>query len=125
MHFEDFVFEGADAVLGHGDFVLHGQVFLVGLDLHQLVFEFGQPALDHGEVFVEGAPRGLIFGEPGLDGVERLLSGADAFVQRLQRRGQVGERPSTRLRVQVELLEADEALEVRRHVATVRRACLG
>jgi hypothetical protein len=123
--FEDFVFEAADAFLGHGDLVLHGQVFLVGLDLHQLIFEFGQAALDHGEVLVERAFRGLIFGEPGFDRVQRLLSRVDAFVQRLQRRGQFGESPSTRFRVHIELLEADEALEVRRHVSTVRRAFLG
>ena len=98
--------------LGGGDLLLHRLVFLVRLHFHQLVFVFRQPGLDGGDFLLDLAPCRLAVREPLLGVGNGGLLCRQPLGKRLLNSRNVRNASASGIDVGVELLKADEVLEV-------------
>ena len=113
---EDAVLEGSDRLLGGRDLVLHGLVFLVGLELGELSLVFGQAGLDGGDFGFDLLPLGLALGEPLLDGLGRGGCLPEPRREGVLHRRDLRDAAARGLYLGVELLKPDQMLDIRIHV---------
>jgi hypothetical protein len=112
---EDFVLDALHVVLATLDLLLHGLVLAVGLHLHQLILELGQPRLGRAKVLVERPACRLEDGGAVARRGDLAAGAGQAVVQRLDAIRVLGERAAGGGDGVFEALEADESFEVREH----------
>ncbi len=113
---EHAVFVRLDLVLGEGNLVLDGVVFLVRLHGHRLVAEFREAALVECDVLLDVPPRRLVGGNQFLRGRYTLSGVVESAVERLHARRFIGKLAFGVVNGGVNLLEGDEPFKVCMHV---------
>ncbi len=109
--------------LGGGDLGLHRVVFLVGLDLHQLVFVLAEARLHRGQILFGVAPGGLRGGDAFFDASDRCRQIRQPRLERGLCGRKVRHPPAQSLGGRIELLESDEKFEVRKHREMLNAEC--
>jgi len=112
---EDPVLERLDFGLGEAHFFLDRVVLDVGLHRHRLLAELRKPALVHRDVFLNRAAGVLVFGEMGLGRGHVLTGVLEPRLERPFAFGLFGKSAAGGIGRRVELLEGDQAFEVRQH----------
>ena len=116
MPLEDPIFERLDFGLREAHLLLDRVVLDVGLHRHRLLAELREPALVHRDVFLDRAAGVLVFGEMGLG--RRATRWRASSSRASNDRSRSGSSASVRRAASAvvsELLEGDQAFEVRQH----------
>ena len=88
-----------------------GRVFVVGLDCRLVVVESGEPGIDLGDVFLQGAPGLLIVLLAGFDGVESRRGGGQVARDFFVGGRQFCQPLACRVSGGVECLQCDQVLQ--------------
>ena len=95
--------------------MLHLLVFAIRFHLHQLIAKLRETPLLKGDIFLGGAPCGLVFAEPLFGGSDFGPRGFEARVERFLAIRLLRQSPLGVLSGRVEPLQRDDAFEIGVH----------